>query len=214
MTRTAKLLIAAVALAAAPAQAATFTEGFAPFAGWKARWFGANSNAANYYASEYDDPTAVDYQGAPDNGGLVLTDGDNYLSPGDYAAIRVRFDRGFAADLTNFRMDVATALPSTVLTFFDLADRVIGTYTVAGSTLSPYGTPTAFRTVSVSSAGGIGGFALDGFAQGNVVVDNLVAVTAAAVPEPAAWFAMVLGFGAIGLGVRGRSVLPRQAAAA
>ena len=71
------------------------------------------------------------------------------------------------------------------------------------SPLSPYYTPTSYTNVSVSSANGIGGFSFTDFAQGNTIIDNLVAETAA-VPEPASWAMMLAGFGAVGSALRRR----------
>jgi len=207
-----KLLLAATALtAAANAQAATYAEGFAPFDGWKTRWFGAQSNAQNYYVSEYGDDPA--YQGAPDVEGLWLSDGDSYRDPGDYSTIDIRFSDDFAASLTSFSMDVASALSSVGVTFFDRAGAAIGTFTVSQSPQqSAYFTPIGYQNVAVTSANGIGGFSFATLAQGNVVVDNLVAETAvAAIPEPATWGLMILGFGMAGASMRRRSVAVRFA---
>lgn len=186
------------------AAAATLTEGFdAPFEQWETRWLGTQSNAANYYVSEYG--ADVGYQGAPDMGGLWLSDGDNYLADGDYASINIRFLDGFAASLTSLQVDVATALPDTALRFYDHAGGVIGSYVLAASPLSAYSTPTSYRTISVNSANGIAGFSFLGYSQGNVAIDNLVAVTAtSAVPEPAGWALMMGGLAVAGFALRRR----------
>jgi hypothetical protein len=208
MTKTVKLLLAATMFCTATgAQAATFTEDFSPFAGWKSRWFGAQSNAQNYYVSEYnEDPS---FQGAADVQGLWLSDGDSYRDPGDYSAITIRFADDFAASLSSFSMDVASALSSVGLTFFDRSGATIGSFTIAQSpTISANFTPIGYRNVSVTSANGIGGFAFATLAQGNVIVDN---IQANAVPEPATWGLMILGFGLAGASMRRRSVKVRFA---
>ena len=199
--------LALVAFAATGAQAATYTEGFdAPFADWETNWFGTQSNAQNYYVSEYPG-TSTSYQGASDVSGLWLTDGDSYRDGGDYGLININFDAAFGASLTSFSMDVATTLPNgAALVFFDMAGAQIGSFLMPGSALSVYSTPTVFNNVSVTSTNGIGGFRFTGFAQGNTIVDNLVAVTAP-VPEPATWAMMMIGFGAMGATLRRRNKL-------
>jgi len=203
MTKLIRAALAAAALFAAPAaQGQTLTEGFDPFAGWQTRWFGAQSNAANYYTSEFGDP--VDYQGAPDVGGLWLSDGDSYRDPGDYQSIAIRFADGFAAQLTGLSLDVASAVSGVQLSFFDRAGNALATSAVVQSADSSlYGTPLGYSRYAVTSANGIGGFSFTSPAQGNLIVDN---IAAAAVPEPAAWGLMILGLGAVGATMRRRRI--------
>ena len=201
------LATAACCALAGNAQASVLTENFdTPFEQWETRWFGTQSNAANYYVSE--NGSDATYQGAQDVGGMYLSDGDSYRDGGDYGSVNVRFLGDFAASLTSLQMDVATALPNTALNFFDRSGNVISSFTIAASPLSAYYTPTGYRTVAVSSANGIAGFSFLGFAQGNVIVDNLIAVTAtSAVPEPASWAMMLIGVGAVGGMIRRRKAV-------
>ncbi len=205
-----RAVLCAAALVAAPvAQAATLTEGFDPFAGWQARWFGASSNAANYYVTEFGEEPG--YQGAADVGGLYLSDGDDYTAPGDYQSIAIRFSTDFAASLTEFRFDIATDLAGLRLTFVDLQGATldtVGIQTSAGRSVN--GTPVGYANYGVASTRGIGGFTISSPAQGSVIVDNLRAVTAA-VPEPLTWQMMILGFGAVGATLRRRRVAVRVA---
>jgi hypothetical protein len=202
--------LCAAALVAAPAaQAATFAEGFDPFAGWQTRWFGANSNAANYYVTEFGEESG--YQGAADVGGLYLSDGDNYTATGDYQSIGIRFSNAFAASLTEFGFDIATELTGLQLTFVDLQGASLGTFGVQTSgSVSANGTPVGYTSYGITSTRGIGGFTITSPAQGSVIVDNLRAVTAA-IPEPTTWQMMILGFGAVGLTLRRRRVSVRFA---
>ena len=199
--------LALAALAATGAQAATYTEGFdAPFADWETNWFGTQSNAQNYYVSEYPG-TSTSYQGASDVSGLWLTDGDSYRDGGDYGLININFDAAFGASLTSFSMDVTTALPSgAALSFFDMAGAELASFLVPESPHSLNWTPIGYTNVSVTSTNGIGGFRFTNAAQGSTIVDNLVAVTAP-VPEPATWAMMMLGFGAMGATLRRRGKL-------
>ena len=104
-------------------------------------------------------------------------------------------------------MDIATALPDgAALVFFDIDGAEIGSFLVPVSPVSGNWTPTGYNNVSVTSTNGIGGFRFTGSAQGNTIVDNLVATTAP-VPEPASWAMMMLGFGAMGATLRGRRKL-------
>ena len=196
--------LALAAFAATGVQAATYTEGFdAPFASWETNWFGTQSNAYNYYVSE-PSSASPSYQGASDVTGLWLSDGDNYLDGGDYGQININFDAAFGASLTSFSMDVSTVLPNgAALIFFDMAGAELASFLVPESPHSVYWTPIGYTNVSVTSTNGIGGFRFTGFAQGNTIVDNLVAVTAP-VPEPATWAMMMLGFGAMGFAMRRR----------
>lgn len=185
------------------AHAASLTESFGdPFVGWESRWFGTRTNAQNYYVSEQG-PSNVDYRGAPDHDGLVLSDGDSYRDGGDYGQILIDFADDFGASLTSFSMDVASALPNSRLFFYDMDGATIGSFVLPESPLSAYYTPTSYTNVSVTSANGIGGFSFTDFAQGNTIIDNLVA---SAVPEPASWAMMLLGFGAAGSALRRRNV--------
>ncbi|MFW2828860.1 PEPxxWA-CTERM sorting domain-containing protein [Sphingomonas sp. ID0503] len=199
-------IISSGLLAATGATAASFTEDFdtAPYGSWESRWFGTNSNAQNYYVSEYGD--SPDWKGGPDVHGLWLTDGDNWQDGGDYANINLRFDTDFAASLTSFSLDIASALQSATLVFYDTDGATLGSFTVPNSPVSAYYTPTGYNNFSITSTNGIGGFDILGYAQGNVIVDNLNAVTAtAAVPEPASWAMMIAGFGLVGGAMRRRT---------
>lgn len=200
--------VALAAFAATGAHAATFTEGFdAPFVGWESRWFGTQSNAFNYYVSESPDNPAHEHQGGPDVTGMWLSDGDSYRDGGAYGEIHIRFDAAFAAQLTSFSMDVATALPDGVaLTFFDMDGVALESLIVPGSPVSVYWTPIGYNNVSVTSTNGIGGFSFLGHAQGSTIIDNLVATTAP-VPEPASWGLMIVGFGAMGAALRRRGAV-------
>ncbi len=197
--------LAIAAFAATGAQAATYTEGFdAPFASWETNWFGTQSNAANYYVSEYPG-TSTSYQGADIVTGLWLSDGDSYRDGGDYGQININFANDFGALLTSFSMDVATALPGgAALVFFDIDGVELNSFLVPLAPSQVNFTPVGYTNVSVTSTNGIGGFRFTGFAQGNTIVDNLVAVTAP-VPEPATWAMMMIGFGAMGATLRRRN---------
>jgi hypothetical protein len=200
--------ISMAAFAATNANAAVLTENFdsTPYSAWESNWFGANSNAYNYYVSESRNPTELEHnhKGGPDVGGLWLSDGDAWWNNWDYGLLRIDFTEAFGASLTSFSMDLTTALPNGIsLVFFDIDGIDIQSFTIPGSPTSVYWTPVGYTNVSVSSTNGIGGFRFIGNAQGNTIIDNLVATTAA-VPEPATWAMMLIGFGAIGTAMRQR----------
>ena len=101
----------------------------------------------------------------------------------------------FGADLfQNFGGGSQQGTAATFTLNFLLGGSNVGTYT---SLVAPNGggffglTGTSFDTVTVSQAGGF------------AVVDN-VSFAAGAVPEPATWAMMVVGFGALGFAVRRR----------
>lgn len=169
------------------ANAATLTENFtASFPAWQSGWFGLNSNAQNYY----DNPS--DRGNNPDGLWVKTTGG---LTP---APIDVVFNTQFAQSLNSFALDVAGYAPTTI-TFFDAAGSVLSSTNVTltfGATFNP----GRYVRYSVNSISGIRGFSFSGGASGNTSIDNLVAVTAdptPAVPEPATWAMMMVGFGMI-----------------
>lgn len=198
--------IALITLASATgAHAATLTEGFDnPFAAWENRWFGTESNAYNYYVSE-SGPAYVDYRGHESVTGMWLSDGDSWRDGGNYGEIHIRFNQAFGASLTSFSMDIASALREDLglaptLTFFDMQGAVIGSFIVPTSpVVTANWVPEGYTNFAVTSAHGIAGFSLSGSAQGNVIVDNLVAT---AVPEPTSAALMLLGAGVVGAALR------------
>ncbi|WP_018410554.1 PEP-CTERM sorting domain-containing protein [Methyloversatilis thermotolerans] len=187
------------------AQAATLTEGFdEPFAGWESRWFGTESNAYNYYVSEYGADN-VAYRGHESVTGMFLSDGDSYRDGGNYGEIHIRFNEAFGASLTSFSLDIASALREDLglaptLTFFNMQGDAIASFVVPTSpVVTSNWVPQGYTNFSVTSASGIAGFSLSGSAQGSVIVDNLVATT---VPEPEAIAMMLAGLGVIGAAAR------------
>lgn len=204
--------ISMAAFAATNANAAVLTEGFdsEPYSGWEDRWFGANSNAVNYYVSESRNPTDLEHnhKGGPDVTGLWLSDGDAWWNNADYGLLSISFDQAFGASLTAFSMDLTTALPNGLsLVFFDIDGTDIQSFTIPGSPTSVYWTPIGYTNVSVSSTNGIGGFRFIGSsAQGNTIIDNLVATTAP-VPEASTWAMMLIGLGAVGAAMRQRKAV-------
>lgn len=176
------------------ANAATLTENFtASFPAWQSGWFGLNSNAQNYYANPSDRGNNLDGLWVKTTAGL---------SP---SPIDVVFNTPFAQSLNSFALDVAGYAPTT-LTFFDAAGLVLSSTNVtltSGATFNP----GQYVRYSVNSTSGIRGFSFSGGASGNTSIDNLVAVTAdatPAVPEPATWAMMLVGFGLIGATARYR----------
>ncbi|WP_334108145.1 PEPxxWA-CTERM sorting domain-containing protein [Methylobacillus sp.] len=201
--------IAIIAVASVTtAQAEVLTEGFdEPFAEWENRWFGTESNAYNYYVSEWGDSPS--YRGHESVTGMWLSDGDSYRDGGNYGEIHITFNQAFGASLTAFSMDVASALREDLglaptLTFFDISGNVIDSFLVRTSpVVSAYWVPEGYFNYAVTSANGIGGFSFVGHSQGSIIVDNLSA-TVAAVPEPSSWALMMIGAGMVGAMARRR----------
>jgi len=169
-----------LALTAAAAHGATLTEDFeAAFPAWESGWFGANSNAQNYYGIG---------QGRGNNpDGLWIQDS----SSGDQN-IRVVFGNAFALSLTGLSLDVAGYTAGTRLEFFDAGGAVLSDVliTLTNGALTD---PGLYANYSINSVTGIGGFRFyNAGVEGNTSIDNVVAQTGqAAVPEPATW--MLLG---------------------
>lgn len=187
---------AAAALAAANAQAATLTEDFeAPFPAWESNWFGANSNAENCYG-------AGQGRGNNPDGLWIATTGQGCSA----SPVTVLFNSGFAAGLSSFDFDVA-GYATSVLTIFD-KDGATLLSTPLALTFGAFGDPGTYAHYGVTSSNGIGGFSFTGAASGNTSIDN-IAVTFGnavgnAVPEPATWGMMILGFGTAGMAMRRR----------
>lgn len=95
------------------ANAAVLTEDFTDYAGFKSRWFGANSNALPYYQFDLSDRGA--------NGtGWSAKDGE-FGPNGEYnsTGVDIRFTQGFAQQLTSFSFDVLS-YNDQFLQFYDL----------------------------------------------------------------------------------------------
>lgn len=211
-----KIALVGAAMAVAPmqAQAATYLETFdEPFAQWENRFFGTQSNAQNYYVVQ-PSASGPDFRGA-NNVGLWLSDGGNYLTDST-ANINIRFDAAFAATITDLSFDLLSLLGPSVaakLTFLDGNGAAIGSTVVLPE--GAYGSlndPQSYKNYAVSSANGISGFDIIGYADGNVSIDNVsVKTAAAAVPEPATWMMMIGGFGVVGAAMRRRRTTVRFA---
>lgn len=186
-----------------PAAAGTLVERFdEPFAGWENRFFGARTNAQNYYRTEPSGAPA-DFRGGNVDG-LWISDGGNYLDGGtDWANVRIRFDQDLAQSMTSYSMDVVSLLGAfapVTLTYFDGNGAILDSFVLPEGTISSSGNPMGYLTYAVTSANGISGFDLTGFAQGSVSVDNIVAM----VPEPASWAMMIGGMALAGGALRRR----------
>jgi hypothetical protein len=100
------------------ARAAVLSEDFTEYAGFKSRWFGANSNALPYNRFDLADRGA--------NGtGWSASDGE-FGPNGEYNSTRVdiRFNQAFAQQLTSFSFDVLS-YNDQLLQFYDLAGNVL-----------------------------------------------------------------------------------------
>ncbi len=200
----AALTFAAVTPASA-ADTVTYTEAFdVDFAGWKSRWFGANSNALPF------NPLDLSERGNNVTG-WTAKDGD--LGPdGQFNGTRtdIRFNAPFAARLQSFEFDVLSYNDQR-LEFYDVDGAVLFVQQLTPVAGPPFDfADDKYTRYLVTSTNGIAGFSLLPFgSEGNVSFDDLVAV--AAVPEPATWLSMILGFGLAGGALRSRRAVKRQA---
>lgn len=184
-----------LALHPSDASAATYFEDFneTPFGQWENGWLAVNSNLKNYYV--VGNLGGADYRGNnPD--GLWISDGVN-----DGVAT-INFSPAFGAKLNYFSFDVASYVEST-LTIFDSSGQTLLSKVIV-NTAGAYTLPGVYTHYSVWSATGIGGFSMSGFAEGNISIDNVLASTGGAVPEPASWAMMIGGFGFAGAALRRR----------
>ena len=132
--------------------------------------------------------------GLPSNGtGVLLNDRDTRIQV-TYLAL---------ATFTLGSVDVASALnnnPAVGLNIFGFLNNVqTGVINVAAL-------GNGYTTVNGASLGNIDLLVFDGTGGGGgFVLDNLTLNAAGAVPEPSAWALLILGFGAVGAGMRRRS---------
>lgn len=172
------------ASSAAFALSETFPDPFDP---WEGRWFGANSNAENYYG----------IGGGRGNNpeGLWISDGGPRSGP----VATITFNPGFGASLTSFGLGFECFV-TTRVTIYDMSDNVLGTAVFSGG---DFGFGHEDR-LDVTSTNGVSKFVMDstglgdGQIEGNTSIDNIEA----AVPEPGSFLA--LGAGALVLALRRR----------
>ncbi|MCK9686648.1 PEP-CTERM sorting domain-containing protein [Scleromatobacter humisilvae] len=178
-TFTKAILATAVALLGATgAQAATYTENFSSVPGWESGWLGADSNLTNYYGIG---------QGRGNNpDGLWVGES------------KIDFTSSFGATITSLSFDVAAYTGTSSIEFFNATGGLISTQTLT-ATNGAFSNPGVYEHFTVNSSTGISSFEFTSPSTvGNTSIDNVVVVTASAVPEAGSLSMMLAGLGAIG----------------
>jgi len=169
------------------ARAATFTENFeAPFPAWESGWFGAQTDANNYYCNARN----CTYRGNNPDGLWLFGNG---------SIVTVQFEAAFAASLSSLQIDVAGYLPTRLIAV-DKNGAKIFEQPIA-LTFGATSDPGVYSTYTITSTTGIGGFYFPDAPIGFTSIDNLVATTAP-IPEPTTVALMLAGLAAVGAAAR------------
>lgn len=139
---------------------------------------------------------------------FTSNDGQAYaLFPGDeLSRITLTPTAGYEVSFVSFAWDKLTATTSADF-FFELRDANNSLLFSADNSVLSYTWNSAYSSGPLTFLFGNGG-------RGAVAVDNIAfdvrQIATGAVPEPATWAMLILGFGVVGGSLRRRSVLQRQ----
>lgn len=175
--RFASILALALTLPVTAAQAQTYTEDFeGSFPAWESGWFGANTDALNFYcpsrgcSSRGNNPDGLWLQGVS--------------GPG--SAIEVNFLGGFGSNITSMSLGVAAFEPI-MFEVFDFSGNSIFNQSVP-VTDGAYTDPGSYANFSVASGNGISRFRFyNGPGSGYLSIDNVVVNKGTSVPEPSSF---------------------------
>ena len=156
--------------------------------------------------------TSVGYTGSLNSSDVVFVENDSFVPGHDYLSVSTGswipvLDDPFG-DSTGISVNrawIGARTDSDVLSSLDISGLA------AFNSFEPHYNTSRFGTAAVPGSPGFGGLELQGFGAVDLMNVRLTEITtpvpASAVPEPATWLMMIMGFGLVGVASRRRKII-------